>query len=87
LQEHQTVATPINTNATKSIMAILLTNSNTFQKMVAIGLTSCNAERKKCNAPFLWQHSPPIATFLDKCCKTHPYYNIICGDANGIKWQ
>jgi hypothetical protein len=54
------------------IMAILITNSNTFQKSVAICLTSCNAERKNCNALFLWQHSPFIATFLDKCCKTRP---------------
>jgi hypothetical protein len=69
------------------IMTILLTNNNTFLKRVAIGLTSCNAERKNCNALFLWQHNPSIATFLDKCCKTHPYYNTICGDANGVKWQ
>jgi hypothetical protein len=69
------------------IMVILLTHSNTFQKRVAIGLTSCNAERKNCNALFLWQQSPPIATFLEKCCKTHPYYNTICGDANSVKWQ
>jgi hypothetical protein len=41
------------------IMAILLTDSNTFQKMVAIGLTSCNAEHKNYNTLFLWQHSPP----------------------------
>jgi hypothetical protein len=69
------------------IMAIFLTYSNIFQKMVDIGLTSCNAERKNCNALFLWQHNPHIATFLDKCCKTHHYYNTICGDANGVKWQ
>jgi hypothetical protein len=69
------------------IMAILLIDSNTFQKRVAIGLTSCNAEHKNYNTLFLWQHSPPIATFSDKCCKTHPYYNTICGDANDVKWQ
>jgi hypothetical protein len=57
-------------------MAILLTNSNTFKKRVAIGHTSCNTE----------SNSPPIATILDKCCKTHPYYNTICGDANDVKW-
>jgi hypothetical protein len=69
------------------IMAILLTNSNTFQKRVVIGLTFCNAECKNCNALFLWQHGPPIATFLEKCCKAHPYYNTIYGDANDVKWQ
>ena len=54
------------------ILAILLTNSNTFQKKVAIGLTSCNAERKNYNALFLWQHSPPIATFWTNVAKHTP---------------
>jgi uncharacterized membrane protein len=51
------------------IMAIFLTYSNIFQKMVDIGLTSCNAERKNCNALFLWQHNPHIATFLTNVAK------------------
>jgi hypothetical protein len=69
------------------IMALILTYSNAFQKRIAIGLTSCNTEHKYCNVLFLWQHSPPIAIFFDKGCKTHPYYNIICGDTNSVKWQ
>jgi hypothetical protein len=71
----------------KVIMVIFWTYSNTFYKRVAIGRTSCNSEGKYCNALFLCQQSHSVATFLDKCCKTHPYYNTICGVANCVTWQ
>jgi len=54
------------------IMAILLTNSNTFQKRVAIGLTSCNAKHKNCNALFLWQHYPLLSSFWTNVAKHTP---------------
>ena len=69
LQEHQTVATPINTNATKCHHGNIINQQQHFKKRVAIGLTSCNAEHKNCNALFLWQHSfllPPFQTNVAK---------------------
>ena len=51
------------------IIALLLTNSNTFQKRVDIGLSSCNAERKNYNALFLWQHSPSLPPFQTNVAK------------------
>ena len=68
------------------IMAILLTNSNIFQKEIAIGFISCNAERKNYNALFCGNKVPHLPRFWTNVAK-HTPITTIYGDANGVKWQ
>jgi uncharacterized membrane protein len=54
------------------IMAILLTNSNTFQKRVVIGLTSCNPNVKIAMHYFCGNTVPLLPPFWTNVAKHTP---------------
>jgi hypothetical protein len=71
----------------KNIVAIISSNSNAI-------LYGCKSTRQLQCPSVLMQHKVIMVifwtysnTFLDKCSKTHPYYNTICGIANCVTWQ